>query len=418
MDNKNNKKLIKSPYYSLEKLSEDLSLVKRGLRDLGILPQIQTLLHEISIQFHSHNYQKCIELCDETLATEPNTLLFLCYKALSLKELGQLEDSLIWFDKALSIDSEFMVALCNKADILRALGRYEEAITLYDKIFIKEPDMIVHLVGNKGDALNHLNKHEEALIFYNQVLSIEPNNEDALMGKGGAFFGLGRYEDALISYNQVLSIEPNNGAAIVGIVNIGISLDNLDRHEEAIKMYDKVLIRADDLINNNVLFDLNRENRLQTFDAKNFLKIVFWKKSLALSDIGRDEEAIIMIDKVLDIDSTDKETYFNKGVMLYKLGKYQEAIEVFDKALEIDPQDADVINAKKTALSELVKTQSKKDRQNPEEDVSKQKFYVVPQTEEEIEQNRKKIEELRAKGLLQGHEKTFKIQKDGTVVEE
>lgn len=46
------------------------------------------------------------------------------------------------------------------------------------------------------------------------------------------------------------------------------------------------------------------------------------------------------------------------------------------------------------------------------------KFYVVPQTEEEIERNRKMIEELRAKGVLQKYEKTFKIEKDGTVVEE
>jgi len=46
------------------------------------------------------------------------------------------------------------------------------------------------------------------------------------------------------------------------------------------------------------------------------------------------------------------------------------------------------------------------------------KFFVVPQTEEEIERNRKIIEELRAKGVLQKYEKTFKIEKDGTVVED
>jgi len=46
------------------------------------------------------------------------------------------------------------------------------------------------------------------------------------------------------------------------------------------------------------------------------------------------------------------------------------------------------------------------------------KFFVVPQTEEEIERNRKIIEELRAKGVLQKYERTFKIEKDGTVVED
>ena len=42
-------------------------------------------------------------------------------------------------------------------------------------------------------------------------------------------------------------------------------------------------------------------------------------------------------------------------------------------------------------------------------------FKIVPQTEEQIEKNRKMIEELRAKGLLEQHEKTFRIKDDGTV---
>ncbi len=53
-------------------------------------------------------------------------------------------------------------------------------------------------------------------------------------------------------------------------------------------------------------------------------------------------------------------------------------------------------------------------------DQDKQKpnrFYIIPQTEEEIERNRKMIEEMRKKGLLQKYEKTFKIDKDGTISE-
>ena len=45
------------------------------------------------------------------------------------------------------------------------------------------------------------------------------------------------------------------------------------------------------------------------------------------------------------------------------------------------------------------------------------KFYIVPQTEEEIEQNRKIIEKLRAEGLLEKHEKTFQMLSDGMVIE-
>lgn len=40
MDNNKDNKIIKSPHYSLEKLSEDSSLAKRGLRDIGIWPKM------------------------------------------------------------------------------------------------------------------------------------------------------------------------------------------------------------------------------------------------------------------------------------------------------------------------------------------------------------------------------------------
>lgn len=49
---------------------------------------------------------------------------------------------------------------------------------------------------------------------------------------------------------------------------------------------------------------------------------------------------------------------------------------------------------------------------------NKGKFFIVSQTEEEIERNRKTIEELRKKGLLEKYEKTFKFEKDGTITKE
>src|SRR3989344_9017035 len=102
------KKIIKSPYYSLEKLSEDSSLVKRGLRDLSIWPKVQTLLKEIEKQYYlEKNYNRCIELCDEVLKTEPFALLPLCFKAFSYSKLAQHQEALVWYDKALQTELSF-----------------------------------------------------------------------------------------------------------------------------------------------------------------------------------------------------------------------------------------------------------------------------------------------------------------------
>ena len=39
--------------------------------------------------------------------------------------------------------------------------------------------------------------------------------------------------------------------------------------------------------------------------------------------------------------------------------------------------------------------------------IKRTKFYIVPQTEEKIERNRKIIEEMRSRGLLEKYEKHF-----------
>jgi len=66
-------------------------------------------------------------------------------------------------------------------------------------------------------------------------------------------------------------------------------------------------------------------------------------KGVALSRLGKQEEAIACYDKVLEFNRNDMKTLSNKGVALGFLDKYEEAIACYDKALEINPNDSNVI---------------------------------------------------------------------------
>jgi len=127
------KQIQKIDKLSLKKLSENSSLAKRGLRDLGIWPKIQTLLKEIEEQYFAHNYQACLNLCNELLSTEPHSFSVITFKGLSLIRLENYEDAIICFDQLLEEKADFEIALSNKGLCLLKLGKHHEAITFLKK---------------------------------------------------------------------------------------------------------------------------------------------------------------------------------------------------------------------------------------------------------------------------------------------
>jgi tetratricopeptide (TPR) repeat protein len=64
----------------------------------------------------------------------------------------------------------------------------------------------------------------------------------------------------------------------------------------------------------------------------------FWKnKGVSLDELENHEEAIRCYDKALEIEPRDVNTWSNKGIALGEMGRHEAALACFDKALEFDP---------------------------------------------------------------------------------
>ena len=63
---------------------------------------------------------------------------------------------------------------------------------------------------------------------------------------------------------------------------------------------------------------------------------------LELYNLGEYEEAIVLYDKVIDLENKDIEDievcYYNRGRAYFQLGNYQKAIGDYTMAIEISPQ--------------------------------------------------------------------------------
>src|SRR5690606_5290429 len=137
--------------------------------------------------------------------------------------------------------------------------------------------------------------------------------------------GLGRRppSSTLLPYttlfrSKVLIAEPNNTEALHGK---GLTIDNFGNHTEAVDIYDKIL-------------EIEPDN----MDA-------LASKGVVLYNTGNKEEAIKNFEKVLTLNySSSNRSFFNWGVTHYGLGNYKNAIESFRIALQIDPKNSLTLN--------------------------------------------------------------------------
>ncbi|AKB51048.1 TPR domain protein, putative component of TonB system [Methanosarcina barkeri str. Wiesmoor] len=74
-----------------------------------------------------------------------------------------------------------------------------------------------------------------------------------------------------------------------------------------------------------------------------------------LMELGRDEDALKVINKSIDIDPNNDYAWNIKGNVLYHLGRYDEALQAYDKAIAINPNYVDAWNSKGNALYRLGK---------------------------------------------------------------
>lgn len=245
------------------------------------------------------------------------------------------------------------------------------------------------------------NNSKDALKIFNEILENQPDNIDALNGKGSALIKLDRFDDAEKCFDESLSICENTAA----LINKGIILKNKKDYKNAIYYFNKA-IEIDSEINEivtifkNEIFELidinslldnyskkvNRyikkgldykyENKIwealicfekaiaEDERCKNsvdiFIKeidnIIFNKflfevpvskktredqlkiqalKELLIND--NPENALKLMNKILDINPNEISTLNYKGCILFLFNKYYDSIDYFNKCLELNP---------------------------------------------------------------------------------
>ncbi len=101
--------------------------------------------------------------------------------------------------------------------------------------------IIIIIIILQVNALLRLKLLPEALKCLDQLLEINSNLLEAISNKGYVLFQLDRSEEALEYFNKVLDNYPESDFAEVALVNKGLALAKLKRYSEALESWNRVL---------------------------------------------------------------------------------------------------------------------------------------------------------------------------------
>ncbi len=138
----------------------------RELNARGVL-----LFHQDSVQAAERAFRRAVELRPD-FAEAHNNL------GLVQSRLGQEDDAVVSFEKAMSCGEQLPAALNNLGFLYHAQMRDAEAVEMFRKALQSDPAMAPALV-NLGNACYRQGHHTEALDAWRRALELDPVNEDA-----------------------------------------------------------------------------------------------------------------------------------------------------------------------------------------------------------------------------------------------
>lgn len=252
-------------------------------------------------------------------------------------KLGNLGNSLKYFDNAAKLNPRFAQTWFNRGVVLQALQRNSEALASYNKALEVDPaysqaqlnrDALSSAMSKNSQIENAIviktleemrikalqlqenDKLDEARALFNQILEVRSSEFVSLYSMAAIALRSGNPLEALKYAERATEVNPNHTSAWY---NRGTILYSLKRNEEALVSFDRALslnpAYVEALVN----------------------------RGAVLQELYRHNEGIDNFNRLLAIDPENEKALANKGILLTQFKKYDEAIIEFEKLLSINP---------------------------------------------------------------------------------
>ncbi len=257
-------------------------------------------------------YDEALELYNKALELNPNDAGFRINLALTYHLQGRGDDAQQVYQEAVRINRDFAGTL----DFLT--GAVSTRPTKVDPL----QRIASEKSYDDGAAYLRLKRDDRATEQFDRALSLNPENADALNGKGVIATRKHQYTEAIDAYRKAIAIDPNNAGYQA---NLAITYHLQGKKDEAIAAYKKA-----------VAYDASYEGQLDVITGGRPLSEI----SVTASTTG----------SVGPLQRIASDKAYDDGAAFLRLKRYDRATEAFDRAISLNPGNADALNGKGVVL--------------------------------------------------------------------
>ncbi|MEG4840049.1 tetratricopeptide repeat protein [Microcoleus sp. B9-D4] len=265
---------------------------------------------QAEIYLATGNFDRAIALCQQVLASEPNSAETCKTLGKALQAQGKLEDARYWYKVAIAHQPDFAEAFANLGTLCATLEQWQEAIACYQKAISLQPKF-AGFYRNLSRIFTQVGQAEEAADCWYQALMVEPIEiAEEYLDLGNTLLAQKKPEKALTCYHRTIYLNPSFCEAYCQLAE---AASELKKWDEAIIHYRKAIQLQPEISE----FHYKLGNVLQA------------------KELWREAEAAYR--KSIDLNPNSFLSYYNLGSVLLNLEKWQEAAIAYRTAVEINP---------------------------------------------------------------------------------
>lgn len=192
---------------------------------------------------------------------------------------------------------------------LHKKGNLSAAKDAYEEILKIAPNH-AGTIANLGSVLRELGRAQNAVALLERGHLLYPSASNISFNLGNAKFAVNDVDGALNAYMDLVRLDPRHA---MGWYSVGVCLQKNRDHANAGEAYRKSLELAPDY-----------------YDT-------YLNLASVLSDLGRTQEAIAILQKATNLQPHKGAAWNNLGLALQEVGKFEESIEAYKRAFALEP---------------------------------------------------------------------------------